>query len=181
LKEDFSAILIAENAIKKRVKELGEEITAHYRSIGAEELVIVTILRGAVIFMSDLVRKIGLPVTIDFMSVSSYGGQAVTSGNVEIKKDISEDIKDKHVLIVEDIIDTGLTMDALKKILSARGPKSLKVCSFLNKPSRREIALEIDFIGFDVPDEFLVGYGMDYAGSYRGLPYVAILDQRVYK
>lgn len=180
MREEFSSILIAKDDIEKRIEEMGKEITANYRSLGVSEVVIVAILRGAVVFMSDLIRQIDLPLKIDFMAVSSYGNAVTTSGKVNIVKDIDEDIYGKDVLIVEDIIDTGLTMSELKAILLARSPKSLKICSFLNKPSRRLIELVADYNGFDVPDEFIVGYGLDYAGRYRELPYVAVLDPKVY-
>ena len=180
MKGDISSVLITEEEIQKRVREMGAEITQYYRDMGAKELLVIAILRGAVVFMSDLIRQIDIPVVIDFMSVSSYGSGAVTSGIVKVRKDVSEDLENKHVLIVEDIIDTGLTLVNLKELLLARKPRTLNICSFLNKPSRREVELVSDFNGFDVPDEFLVGYGLDYAGHYRELPYIAVLDPKVY-
>ena len=180
MKEEFSSVLVTEDDIRNRVRQMGVEISDFYCRLGAEELTVVAVLRGAVVFMSDLIRSIDLPMRIDFMSVSSYGDGAVSSGKVRILKDIGEDIRGKHVLIVEDIIDTGLTIASLKEILKEREPRTLKICAFLNKPSRREVELSIDFKGFDVPDEFLVGYGLDYAGYYRELPFVAVLDPKVY-
>lgn len=166
-------ILYSQEEIQKRVRELGEEITKAY--VGRVPH-LVCILRGAVIFLSDLIRYINLPLTIDFMAVSSYGRGTKSSGVVKIIKDLDESIENKDVLIVEDIIDTGLTLEHLIKIFRARNPKDLKVCVLLDKESRRLVNIDVDFVGFKVPDEFIIGYGLDYNGLYRNLPFLGILD-----
>jgi hypoxanthine phosphoribosyltransferase len=160
-------VLVPSEKIGKKVRELGERITEDYRG---EELLLVGILRGAVVFLSDLMRSMDLPCEIDFMEVSSYGAGTSSSGVVRILKDLEEDITGRHVLIVEDIIDTGLTLAYLRRTLLARGPASLEICALLSKPSRRQVELEVKYLGFEVPDEFVVGYGIDYAGAYRNLP-----------
>ncbi|MGC8970846.1 MAG: hypoxanthine phosphoribosyltransferase [bacterium] len=166
-------VLYTEEEIQNRVKELGEEITKAYAGKTPH---LVCILRGAVIFLSDLIRHIDLPLTIDFMAVSSYGKGTKSSGIVKIIKDLDETIENKNVLIVEDIIDTGLTLEHLTKIFKARNPKDLKVCVLLDKEARRIVNIDIDFVGFKVPDKFIVGYGLDYNGLYRNLPFLGILD-----
>ncbi len=165
-------VLIHEDDIRKKVKELGEKITQEYEN---EEIIVVGLLRGSVLFMADLIREIKLPLKIDFMTVSSYGDGKTSSREVKIVQDLSENIMGKHVLIVEDIIDSGLTLNKVIEILKTREPKSLKLASFLNKPSRREVNVNIDYNGYDIPDEFVVGYGLDYAQNYRNLSYVGIL------
>lgn len=174
--EDIEKILYTEKEIYDRVQEMGEEISKEYKEIYA-----VGILKGASIFYADLVRAIKIPVNLDFMLVSSYGTDAVSSGKVEIKKDLEIDISGKDLLIVEDIIDTGITMYCLAKILKDRGAKSVKLAAFLSKPERREVEVNIDYLGFNVPDEFLVGYGLDYAEKYRNLPYIGVLKRSVYE
>ena len=180
LDKDLAKIILPEQEIRARVQELAGQITAHYQAQNANCLVVVGILRGAVVFMSDLIRHIPLPLTIDFMAISSYGGSTVSSGTVRILKDVSEAIEGSHVLVVEDIIDTGLTLKSLLDVLWARKPLSLAVCSLLNKPSRRQAEVALDFCGFDIPDEFVVGYGLDYAGHYRHLPYIGVLKPEKY-
>lgn len=165
-------VLFTEEEIKNRVKELGQEITRAY--VGKKPH-LVCILRGAVIFLSDLIRHIDLPITIDFMAVSSYGKGTKSSGIVKIIKDLDESIENKDVLIVEDIIDTGLTLEHLTKIFWARNPKDVKICVLLDKEARRIIDINLDFVGFKVPDEFIIGYGLDFNGFYRNLPYLGIL------
>jgi hypoxanthine phosphoribosyltransferase len=160
-------VLVPSEEIEKRVRELGEHITKDYRD---EELLLVGILRGAVVFLSDLMRHLELPCEIDFMEVSSYGAGTSSSGVVRILKDLQEDITGRHVLIVEDIIDTGLTLSYLSRTLLARKPASLEICALLSKPSRRQVELDVKYMGFEVPDVFVVGYGIDYAGAYRNLP-----------
>lgn len=167
-------VLIDEEKIMQRVAEMGAEITKDYEG---KDLVVICILRGGVIFMSDLAKQIKLPIRMDFMAVSSYGLSTKSSGVVRILKDLDEDVEGKDVLIVEDIVDTGLTLHYLVDYLKSRGPKSVKVCCFLDKPTRRKIEVPIDYIGFDIPDRFVVGYGLDYAQKYRNLPYVSVLDE----
>ncbi len=180
LDNNFTGILISEAEIKKKIEELGRQITAHYASLDADQLIVIGILRGSVLFLSDLIRELKMPITIDFMAVSSYEDKVQSSGTLRIIKDISESISQKHVLVIEDIIDSGITLRCLKDMLWARNPRSLNICSLLDKPARRQTNIEVDFRGFEVPDEFLVGYGLDYAGRYRHLPYVAILNPEVY-
>ncbi len=171
----ITKILIREEEIKKIVEELGQEITAHYQQSGGE-LIVVGLLRGSFDFMADLVRKIHYPLVVDFMAVSSYGDGTVSTGDVKIVMDLDESVEDKHVLLVEDIIDTGSTFKKVIRMMSNRNPRSLKVCTFLNKPSRRKFDIQIDFCGKDIPDEFVCGYGLDYAQKYRNLPYVGVLS-----
>jgi hypoxanthine phosphoribosyltransferase len=181
LENDLAKTILTEGEIQSRVREMAGQITAHYRARNAGSLVVVGILRGAVIFMSDVIRQMPLPLTIDFMAISSYGGSTTSSGAVRILKDISESIDGQHVLVVEDIVDTGLTLKSLLDILWARRPASLAVCTLLNKPSRRKVEIVVDFCGFEIPDEFVVGYGLDYAGHYRHLPYIGVLKPEIYK
>jgi hypoxanthine phosphoribosyltransferase len=170
-------ILITEEQIRNRVKELGEEITRDYQG---KELLVVGILKGACVFMADLVRQIKIPVAVDFMDVSSYGLATESSGVVRILNDLEESIEGRHVLIVEDIIDSGLTLDYISKNLKSRKAVSVKICAFLDKPSRRKALVQADYLGYSVPDEFIVGYGLDYAEKYRHYPYLAVLEQDEY-
>jgi hypoxanthine phosphoribosyltransferase len=166
-------VLVTSEEIEEKVREMGERITEDYRR---ENLLLVGILRGAVVFLSDLMRHLKLPCEIDFMEVSSYGTDTTSSGVVRILKDLEEDITGRHVLIVEDIIDTGLTLSYLRRSLLARKPASLEICALLSKPSRRQIDLVVKYVGFEVPEEFVVGYGIDFAGAYRNLPDIYALD-----
>ncbi len=177
MNEDLEQVLIGEKEIRKRVKELGESISEDYKD---RKLLLIGILRGAVIFLADLVREIKVPMEIDFMAVSSYGSSTKTSGVVRILKDLDTDIKGKDVLIVEDIIDTGLTLKYLLKNLKSRKPASLKVCSLLKKESKQQLSLDVNYCGFDVPDKFLVGYGLDWDEKYRNLPCVCMLKPGLY-
>lgn len=170
----ITRILIKEDEIAEIVAQLGQEITQHYRETGGE-LIVVGLLRGSFVFMADLVRKVHYPLVVDFMAVSSYGDGTVSSGDVKIVMDLDESIEGKHILLVEDIIDTGSTFRKVIRMLSNRNPKSLKTCTFLNKPSRRKFDVQIDFCGKDIPDEFVCGYGLDYAQKYRNLAYVGVL------
>lgn len=177
---EIAEILISEEEIQERIKELGREITAAYKP--DDELVLICILRGAVIFLADLARKISLPVTFDFMDVSSYGSGTETSGQVRIIKDLEESIEGKNVLIVEDIIDTGITLKNVVELLKTRRPASIKICTLLDKPERREVKqITADFNGFEIPNKFVVGYGLDFAEKYRNLPYIGVLKEEVYK
>ena len=164
-------VYLSEEKIKNRIKEMGAQITEHY---AGEELHIVCVLNGAFMFMADLVREIKLPVILDFISASSYGDKTTSSGELKIKMDLAKDVKGKHVLLVEDIVDTGLTMKVLRKNIEKREAKSVKLASFLFKPARLEHETKIDFLGFEIEDHFVIGYGLDYAGRYRELPYVGI-------
>ena len=170
-------VLVPSDDIQEKVRELGERITQDYRG---EKLLLVGILRGAVVFLSDLMRHLQLPCEIDFMDISSYGTGTQSSGVVRILKDLEEDITGRHVLIVEDIVDTGLTLSYLLRSLQARKPASLEICALLTKPSRRRVDLDIKYLGFEVPDEFVVGYGLDYAGAYRNLPDICVLKPEVF-
>lgn len=173
----INEILISEEDLLSRIKELGAEITEDYNG---KDLVVIGILKGAVIFMSELVKNIKQPITIDFMAVSSYGKSTISTGEVRIIKDLDFSVEGKDLLIVEDIIDTGLTLNYLTDILTKRGANSVKICTLLDKPDRRTIGVEIDYLGFEIPDEFVVGFGLDYAEQYRNLPYVGTLKEEVY-
>lgn len=171
----ITKILIREEEIQRRVADLGEEITQHYKACGGE-LIVIGLLRGSFVFMADLIRRIHYPLIVDFLAVSSYGDGTESSGDVKIVMDLDESIEGKHVLLVEDIIDTGNTFKKVIRMMSNRNPASLKVCAFLNKPSRRLHDIHIDFCGKDIPDEFVCGYGLDHAQKYRNLPYIGVLD-----
>lgn len=175
---DVKEVLIPSSAIQEKVREIGERITVDYES---ERPLLVGILRGAVVFLGDLMRDINLPCELDFMDISSYGTGTSSSGVVRILKDLEEDITGKHVLIVEDIVDTGLTLSYLRRALLQRNPASLEICSLLSKPDRRRVELDVKYLGFEVPDEFVVGYGLDYAGAYRNLPDVCVLKPEVFE
>jgi len=175
--EDIKSIMISEEEISKRVKELGKQLTEDYKG---KELLVVGILKGCMLFLSDLVRTIELPLTMDFMVVSSYGATTKSSGVVRIIKDLEREIEGKDVLIVEDIVDTGLTLSYLVENFKARNPKSVRVCSLLDKPDRRKAQVDIQYVGFKIPDEFVVGYGLDYGENYRNLPFVCVLKPEVY-
>ena len=170
-------VMLDEGTIRARVRQLGAEITDAYKGIG-EPLHVVVILKGAVMFAADLLRAIDLPVRLDFMAISSYGKETTSSGVVRILKDLDSPIGGAHVLIVEDIVDSGLTLKYLTEHLAARGPASVKTCVLLDKPERRKVEVRADFLGFEIEDEFVVGYGLDYAEKYRNLPYVGVLDPR---
>ena len=167
LMPDVKEVLIPSSDIQEKLTEIGERITEDYKG---KRLLLVGVLRGAVIVLGDLMRKIDLPCEIDFMDISSYGTGTSSSGVVRILKDLEEDITGRHVLVVEDIVDTGLTLSYLLRSLQARKPASLEICALLTKPSRRRVELSVKYLGFEVPDEFVVGYGLDFAGAYRNLP-----------
>lgn len=166
--------MLTEEAIQKRVKELGAQITKDYEG---EEIFVICILRGACFFTTDLLKRIENNVIIDFMAVTSYGSETKTSGVVKIIKDLDTPIDEKHVLIIEDIVDTGLTLHYLMDNLKTRNPKSLKICTLLDKPERRKIDIEADYTGFVVDNRFIVGYGLDYQQKYRNLPYITCLEE----
>ncbi|AUC41751.1 Hypoxanthine phosphoribosyltransferase [Dickeya solani] len=164
-------VMISEQEVKARVAELGRQISEHYRNSG-NDMVLVGLLRGSFVFMADLCRAIDLSHEVDFMTASSYGGGMNSSRDVKILKDLDEDIRGKDVLIVEDIIDSGNTLSKVREILQLREPASLAICTLLDKPSRREVQVPVEWIGFSIPDEFVVGYGIDYAQRYRHLPFI---------
>lgn len=177
MEENIGRILFSREEIQKRVAELGEEITRDYNG---EKLLVLGILKGAVPFMADLIREIKIPLAYDFMAVSSYGASTHSSGVVRILKDLERSVEDVHILIVEDIIDTGLTLKYLKENLSSRNPLSIKVVTLLDKPERRSVEVIPDYNGFTIPDEFVVGYGLDFDEEYRNLPYVGVLKPQAY-
>jgi hypoxanthine phosphoribosyltransferase len=180
---DIKSVLLSEDEIQARVAELGALVGENYRDAveGGQDLLLVTVLKGAVMFVTDLARAIPLPTQLEFMAVSSYGSSTSSSGVVRILKDLDRDINDRDVLIVEDIVDSGLTLKWLLRNLATRHPRSLKVCTLLRKPDAIRVDLDIDYIGFDIPNEFVVGYGLDYAERYRDLPYIGTLDPKVYE
>ena len=177
MKEDVLRVLLSEDEIREKVRELGGKITADYKN---SNLMLVTVLKGAVVFLADLMRQIDVPAEIDFMVVSSYGSGVKSSGVVKIVKDLDVPLAGKDILIVEDILDSGLTLSYIKELLESRGPRSIRIATLLDKPSRRKVDLQADYIGFSVPDEFVVGYGLDYDEKYRNLPYIGILKPEVY-
>lgn len=178
VERDIDRVLISKEEIKKRVEEMGEQISRDY---DGKELIVAGILRGSIIFYADLMRELRIPLDMDFMVVSSYGRGCETSGSAHIKLDLQEDIRGKHLLIVEDIIDSGVTLSCLKEMLEARDPASIEMCCLLNKPSRRQVEVDVRYIGFDIPDEFVVGYGLDYAGKYRNYESVGVLKREIYE
>ncbi|MGO5062090.1 hypoxanthine phosphoribosyltransferase [Lawsonibacter sp. LCP25S3_F5] len=174
---DIQEVLFSEEQLKNRVREIAQQITADYQG---KEIMLISVLRGSFVFMADLCRAIDLPCTLDFMAVSSYGKGTKSSGQVQITKDLSEDISDRHIIVVEDILDSGNTLSYLLKILENRHPASIRLCTLLDKPDRRVKPVEVHYSGFTIPDAFVVGYGLDYAEKYRNLPYIGILKPRVY-
>ncbi len=175
--DDIDHILITEDQIKVRIAELGEILATEYAD---KNPLFVGVLRGVVVFFADMIRAVPIPCQIDFMSVSSYGNSTVSSNNITISKDLSIDVKDRHVVILEDILDTGRTLAAVCGLLEHRGAASLKVCTLLDKPERRVVDITADYTGFTIPNEFVVGYGLDYADQYRNLPYVGVLKPEIY-
>ena len=177
MRQDMETILFTEEELQKRVCELGEAITRDYKD---KNPIFVGVLKGSFVFMADLVRCVDTPCTLDFMVVSSYGSGVKTTGAVKINKDLSEDIEGRHVIIVEDILDSGVTLNYLSKYLMNRNPASLRIVTLLDKPSRRKAEVYPAYKGFEVEDNFVVGYGLDYAEKYRNLPYIGILKPEVY-
>jgi len=179
---DIAAELVTEEAIRDKTAELAQQIAADYADQSAHsDLLLVGVLKGAVMFMTDLARALPVPVQLEFMAVSSYGSSTSSSGVVRILKDLDRDIADRHVLIVEDIIDSGLTLSWLLKNLETRRPASLEVCALLRKPDAVKVDVPVKYVGFDIPNEFVVGYGLDYAERYRDLPFIGTLDPSVYR
>lgn len=171
--EDKLKIFISEQEVDTRIAELGAQISKDY---AGKELHLICILKGSVFFVCELAKRITIPVSLDFMSVSSYGNSKQSSGIVRIIKDLDEPLEDKHVLIVEDIVDSGKTLNHLIPILYARKPRDIKLCTLLSKPDRREVEIHVDYLGFEIPDVFVVGYGLDHAQRYRNLPYIAAVE-----
>ena len=171
----ISNVLLSEAAIKERIASLAAEIERDYPA--SEEIHLVAVLKGGFMFMADLVRAMSERVTMDFMAVSSYAKGTTSSGQVRVLKDLDSNLEGRHVIVVEDIVDTGLTLHYLQDLLKARAPKSMKTACLLSKPSRRKVEVQVDYIGFTIEDHFVVGYGLDYAEKYRNLPYIAILEQ----
>lgn len=176
--DDIAKVLLDAETIQAKVRELGERLSRDYEG---KNPVFICILKGAVIFTADLMRHISIPAKMDFMAISSYGGGVRTSGVVRILKDLDRSIEGEHVIIVEDIVDSGLTLTYLLDNLQSRQPASLKTCVLLDKPGRRQVPLKADYVGFEIPDEFVVGYGLDYAENYRHLPYIGVLKPAVYE
>jgi hypoxanthine phosphoribosyltransferase len=174
---DIQEILFTESEIGQKVAELGRRLSEEYQE---QDLVCVCILKGAIPFMADLIRKIALPLEIDTMAVSSYGNSSQSSGVVRIIKDLEASIENRHILVVEDIVDTGLTLNYLIGLLKGRNAASVKMVTLLDKPDRRQVELKPDYCGFQIPDVFVVGYGLDHAQKYRNLPYIGVLQQKVY-
>lgn len=175
--DDVKEVLISKEAIAEKVNEIAAQITADFKG---KPLLVIGVLKGANVFVADLIRKIEIPMILDFMAISSYGTATESSGAVKILKDLDEDIKGMHVLVVEDIIDTGLTLSYLSANLESRGALSISICTLLDKPERRKASIEVQYKGFDIPDEFVVGYGIDFAEKYRNLPFVGVLKPEAY-
>jgi hypoxanthine phosphoribosyltransferase len=176
LERGVSEILVDADTLSGRIAELGDEISADYEG---RDLLLIGVLKGAVFFMADLMRHLTVPCELDFMAISSYGAATDSSGVVRILKDLDINIRERNVLVVEDIIDSGLTLSYLVRNLSAREPASLEICALLTKPSRREIEVPVRYVGFEIPNRFVIGYGLDFAERYRNLPYVGVLNERL--
>ena len=179
MRDDVAKILISEQEIQARVRELGQQINAAYGD--GDRLLLVCVLKGAFMFLADLVRQLEVRHEVDFMEISSYGAGTVSSGVVRILLDLEQNVEGRHVLIVEDIIDSGRTLDYITRNLQTRRPASVRVCTLLSKPSRRELDVPLAFIGFEIPDEFVMGYGLDYAEEYRNLPFIGVLKEEIYQ
>ena len=177
MKDDIKKVLLSEEELHARVSELGAQLSRDYEG---KNLLMVSVLKGSVVFMADLMRAISQPAEIDFMVVSSYGSGVKSSGVVKIVKDLDINLQGKDILIVEDILDSGMTLDYIKGMLQDRNPASIRICTLLDKPARRKADLQADYVGFTVPDEFVVGYGLDYDERYRNLPYIGVLKPEVY-
>ena len=175
--DDIESVLFTEEQIAEIVQNMGRQISKDYEG---KNLVLVSVLKGSLMFMADLMRAITIPCSIDFLSVSSYGSGTVTSGEVRILKDLDGSLEGKDLLVVEDILDSGVTLSFLLKTLSARNPVSVRLCTFLDKPERRRVDIHADYVGASVPDAFIVGYGLDYAEKYRNVPYVGVLKPEIY-
>lgn len=178
LHQDIATVLLDQTCIQQRVQQLGQQITRDYADV--EDLLLVGVLKGSIMFMVDLARSLQRTVALDFIAISSYGAATTTSGVVRVLKDLDTDIGGRNVIIVEDIVDSGLTLAYLRESLQRRNPASLRICTLLNKPDRRSADVVVDYTGFDIPNEFVVGYGLDFAEHYRNLPYIGVLRPEVY-
>ena len=177
MKRDVKEILFSKEDIEQRIKIVGSQINTDYKG---KFPLFVCILRGAFMFLADLSKEIKIDMSIDFMAISSYGGNTESTGQVKILKDLDTPINDRHVLIIEDIVDTGLTMDAVTRLLKTRNPKSIKICTLLDKEERRKIPIKADYYGFKIPNKFVIGYGLDYKEKYRNLPFIGVLKEKIY-
>lgn len=177
MRNDIQSIFFTEAQIEERVSELGAEIS---RDFAGREPILIGVLKGSFIFMADLIRHVDISCAVDFMAVSSYGNKSATTGAVKINKDLSADIENRHVIVVEDILDSGLTLNYLTNYLTSRNPASITLVALLDKPSRRQAPISADYVGFEIPDAFVVGYGLDFAEKYRNLPYIGILKPELY-
>lgn len=178
MNDHIAEILVSQEQLQQRIQALAGEIAATY---AGQQPLLISVLKGSIVFLSDLMRALPCPHAIDFMATSSYGAATESSGVVRILKDLDEPIEDRHVLIVEDIIDSGYTLDYLRGLLLARNPASLRIVALLSKPARRQVDVPIDWIGFEIPDKFVVGYGLDFAELYRNLPFIGVLKEELYK
>lgn len=177
MRNDIERILVTEEELAAKVAEIGAKITEDY---AGKDLLLVSVLKGSVVFMADLMRAVNLPIEIDFMAVSSYGSGVKTSGVVKILKDLDVDVAGRHILLVEDILDSGMTLQYIMEMLSQRGAADIKICTLLDKPERRKVNIQADYFGFVIPDKFVVGYGLDYGETYRNIPYVGVLKPEIY-
>lgn len=177
VQSQLAEVLISRDDLQQRVQQLGAQIGADY---GDKRPILVGVLRGAIVFMVDLMRNLDIPLEVDFMAISSYGASTKSSGVVRILKDLDAVIEGRHVLIVEDIIDSGLTLHYILELLWARSPASLRICTLLDKPANRKVDIKVDYVGFSIPNKFVVGYGLDFAGVYRNLPYIGVLRPEAY-
>lgn len=178
MNKDIEKILLSEEELSTKIKKMGKKISEDYKG---KELILVGVLKGSVPFMAELMKRIDIPCKMDFMAVSSYGNSTESSGVVRILKDLDFEVENKDILIIEDIIDSGITLKYLVKYLKAKNPNSVEIACMLNKPERRKVEIDVKYLGYDIPNEFLVGYGLDYAERYRNLPYIGILKEEVYK
>ena len=177
MKNDIEYVAFSEEAIKTRIEELGAQLSADYSD---KNPLFIGVLKGAFVFLADLIRNVSIQCEVEFLGVSSYGSGATTTGAVKITKDLSCDIEGRHIILVEDILDTGITLTYLKNYLEAHNPASIKICAFLDKTARRKVPISADYLGFECDDVFLVGYGLDFAERYRGLPYIGVLKPELY-
>ena len=177
LYNDAERVLITKEKIAQRVKEIGKQIATDYKG---KNPIMICILKGSVVFFADLIREIDIPIDLEFMAISSYGSSVNSSGEVRVVKDTDKSLENRHVVLVEDIIDTGLTLSYLKNMLKSRAPSSLKICALLDKPERRESKIEADYVGFKIPNSFVIGYGLDYNQKYRNMPDVCVLKPSIY-